>query len=102
MGIVKDLKTVEGRVHLILQKYPETRDNDRILFLAYHSLYNGLKDVIKTGDYQKFREWILSPDTPIFESLSRSRRRIQEEHPELEGDKATRMDTETEVREMMR
>jgi hypothetical protein len=102
VGIVKDLKTVEGKVHQILQKYPATRDSDKLLWLAYNSLYNNLKSVIKSGEYDQFKQWILSPDTPIFESLSRARRKIQEQHPELEGDKATRMETETEVREMMR
>lgn len=102
MGIIRDLKTVEGKVHDLLVRYPEVRDSDKLLWLAYNALHNDLKEVIGTGSYKMFKDWVLKVDTPVFESLSRARRKIQEAHPELEGAKAQRMEIEGEVREMMR
>lgn len=102
MGIVNDLKTISNRVLLILQKYPETRDSDKVLWLAYNSIYNDLKGVIASGDYSAFKSWVLKDNTPVFESLSRCRRKLQEQYPELAGKKAERMEIEAEVREMMR
>lgn len=100
MNFISDLNTVSSRVHLILQTYPETRDSDKLLWLAYNSLHNDLKSVIKSGDYFTFKMWILQNNTPIFESLSRARRKIQQQFPELEGQKEARLETEKEVRDL--
>jgi hypothetical protein len=101
MGIIRDLKTVEGRVHDILVKHPQCRDNDKLLWLAYNRIWNNL-DANALTSYETFKAWVLKDTTPVFESLSRARRKIQEQHPELEGAKAIRMELESEVRNLMR
>jgi hypothetical protein len=102
MSVIEDLKTVENRVKVILIKYPETRNNDKKLWLAYNLLHNDLKPVVKTGDWETFRVWIMSKKTPMFESLSRARRKIQEDHPVLAGAKKKRLKIAEEVKEWSR
>jgi hypothetical protein len=40
--MITDLIKVQDRVEYILSLYPETRDSDKLLWLAYNSLFNGL------------------------------------------------------------
>lgn len=101
MAMADDIKKVSNRILIILQTFPQTRDSDKLLWLAYNCQFNGLKDVIKEGSYDAFKHWLLKADTPAFESLSRCRRKLQELHPELEGQKDQRMESEFEVRQMM-
>lgn len=76
------LKTVEGKVKVILQKNEDARNDDMVLYLA---LCNAcLKDAGAMPLAQimtKHRELGL----PSFESVGRTRRKLQERHPELLG-----------------
>jgi hypothetical protein len=97
--MVNDLLKVEDRVKTILTKYPETRDSDKLLWLAYNSIYNNLKNVLK--DYSLFKRWLLNKNTPVFESLSRARRKVQEENKGLHGKKyLARQEEANAVREL--
>lgn len=89
--MIEDLVKVQDKVKYLLEKYPETRDSDKVLWLAYNCVFNYLKETIETGNYSAFKNWLCRKDTPVFESLSRARRKVQEEHPRLSGDKPTRM-----------
>jgi len=81
--VIQDLLKVEDRVKDILEKYPACRDSDKKLWLAYNCLYNNLQGI--QWNYASFRDWILSETTPVFESLSRARRKVQENFPHLVG-----------------
>lgn len=98
----KDIIKVNEKVESILSRYAETRDSDKKLWLAYNVIYNDLKNVLGEANYYKFRKWLLQEKTPVFESLSRCRRKIQENRPELEGNKSRRLEEEKEIRDMMR
>ena len=98
MSVAEDLLTVEDRVRAILVKFKATRDNDKLLWLAYNYAHNDLKGKIEAGDWNAFRAWIMNRNTPMFESLSRSRRKLQERFPELGGDKEKRLAIAEEVR----
>ncbi len=76
------LKTVEGKVKVILQKNEDARNDDMVLYLALCNVC--LKDAGAMPLAQimtKHRELGL----PSFESVGRTRRKLQERHPELLG-----------------
>ncbi len=76
------LKTIEGKVRAVLQENEDARNDDMVLYLA---LCNAcLKDAGAMPLAQimtKHRELGL----PSFESVGRTRRKLQERHPELLG-----------------
>jgi hypothetical protein len=86
---------VQDRVEYLLEKYVETRDSDKLLWLAYNAVFNDLKAHLV--NYNMFRAWLLKPKTPVFESLSRARRKIQEEKIELRGQYYSRRQDEAEA-----
>lgn len=70
---------VKDRVAKLMEEYPELRDNDTLLFLAYMVKYHYLREVIGPGAYNDLKRILLNDSTPKFESISRARRKIQEE-----------------------
>lgn len=99
--MIRDLIKVEDRISFLLEKYPETRDNDKLLWLAYTVMFEGLREHLQ--DYDVFKRWLLRKDTPVFESLSRARRKIQETRFDLRGEGyRARKDEEEEVKEWSR
>lgn len=97
--MISDLIKVEDRVAHILRKYPQTRDSDKKLWLAYNVLFNDLKEVMSPAEYSVFREWLLRDDTPVFESLSRMRRKLQEKDKSIAGNRVKRMEEAENVRQ---
>jgi len=89
MSVETDLLSgkTQDKVENLLQKYPELRDNDKTLFLTYLNLYHGLRDKLRSAHdpYEVFKEIILSEDVPMFESVSRARRKLQEMRAHLRG-----------------
>lgn len=76
------LKTIEGKVKAILQRNEDARNDDMVLYLALCNLY--LEDAGNMPLAQiltNYRELGL----PSFESVGRTRRKLQERHPELLG-----------------
>lgn len=96
--MLSDYVKVQDRVKFLLERYPEVRDSDKLLWLAYNCHFNNLKEVTYTGKYENFKAWLLREEVPVFESLSRARRKIQEENPELAGEKTKRLIEEKKVR----
>lgn len=96
--MLSDYVKVQDRVKFLLERYPEVRDSDKLLWLAYNCHFNNLKEVTRTGRYDCFKDWMLREEVPVFESLSRARRKIQETRPELAGEKAKRLIEEEKVR----
>ncbi len=84
------LTNITKLVKSILEKYPETRDDDYILWLKV--LSNTQSDI---PDYTKMplSEFLINAKYmrfPHYESVSRSRRKIQEKYPELRATEETR------------
>ena len=77
-----NLKTIEGKVRAVLQENEDARNDDMVLYLALCNLY--LKDA---GAMPLARILLNRKELglPSFESISRTRRRLQEKHPELLG-----------------
>jgi hypothetical protein len=90
MDMLSQVKSNRDKVKTILEKYPETRNSDKLLWLAYMCFYKELKFIIGEENYVKFRALLLQESTPTFESLTRARRKIQEEHELLQASQGTR------------
>ncbi len=74
------LKKIESNVHAILLKYPESRSNDFILYALYiEETRTDLRNVeliyaLKNSESLKL---------PSYESVTRTRRKLQSEFPKL-------------------
>ena len=78
---MKDLKTIESRVRAILANNEEARDDDMILYLLYCNRYGEVRVgelpfEMVMNNYKVFH-------IPCFESVRRTRPKIQAATPEL-------------------
>lgn len=67
--------SVATRVKEILKKFPETGENDKLLFLAYLVIHHNLRKNLGEDAYLKLKEGLL--EAPSFETLRRVRQKIQ-------------------------
>lgn len=96
---MNNLYDLTGLVHDILKENEQARNSDNLLFylvckrLCPYALEDKFGDVLMTfSDY----------DLPHYESVGRARRKVQEAHPELAGNrlvKRWRAEKEAEFRE---
>ena len=77
-----NLKTIEGKVKSILQKNEDARNDDMVLYLVLCNLY--LKDA-GTMPLAEIMTRHKELGLPSFESVGRTRRKLQEKCPELLG-----------------
>ena len=77
-----NLKTVEGKVKAVLQKNEDARNDDMVLYLALCNLYLKNAGTMPLAEIMTRHKEL---GLPSFESISRTRRRLQEKHPELLG-----------------
>ena len=79
---MKNLKTIENKVKMILKKNEDARNDDMVLYLALCNLC--LKDAgaIPLAEIMTQHK---SLGLPSFESVSRTRRKLQARQPELAG-----------------
>ena len=80
--LMDSLKTIEGKVKSVLQKNEDARNDDMVLYLALCNLY--LKDA-GTMPLAEIMTRHKELGLPSFESVGRTRRKLQERHPELLG-----------------
>ena len=78
---MKDLKTIESRVRAILANNEEARDDDMILYLMYCNHYGEVRVgelpfEMVMNNYKVFH-------IPCFESVRRTRQKIQAATPEI-------------------
>ena len=79
---MRNLKTIENKVKTILKKNEDARNDDMVLYLALCNLC--LKDAgaIPLAEIMTQHR---SLGLPSFESVSRTRRKLQARYPELAG-----------------
>lgn len=100
--MLEDIEKVKDQVAYCLEHYPDTRDNDKLLTLGIYALFYGLKKSLGQDAYNKFREWLLSNEVPANESITRCRRKFQEDG-KWRGEKyELRQDEEGVIREYYR
>ena len=74
------LERMQDKVEWVLGRYPQTRDNDRLLIcVIYKGFYNA--DISNVS----FKEMVLDETLPNFETIRRCRQKAQADHPELRG-----------------
>lgn len=98
----KDLVLVKDKVEFILERYPETRDCDKKLWLAYLCIFCDLKDTIGYGNYLKVKEIILSPKTCSMESVRRVRQKFQENKQYVGTKRAKKLEEQEKVKEWVK
>lgn len=79
-GMTKEeLKTIEQKVLYELEKFPITRNSDKMLVtMVYMDFYNMTSETPFVD--------VMSSKLPNYESISRARRKIQETREDLRGD----------------
>ena len=79
---MENLKTLEGKVRDILKNYQDARDDDMVLYLVLCNEYLENAGKISLAEIMAKHK---SFGLPGFESVSRTRRRLQARYPELLG-----------------
>ena len=77
-----NLKTIEGKVRAVLQENEDTRNDDMVLYLALCNLYLADAGNMPLAQILTNHKEL---GLPSFESMGRTRRKLQERHPELLG-----------------
>lgn len=99
MSLSNELRTTKSKVETILYEHPDTRDNDKYLWLAYMNKYHSLRALLGEEAYKALRFIILHPRTPLFESVRRVRQKLQEEGKYLGKKRKQRKNAEQDVRD---
>lgn len=85
------LKRMQDKVEWALNKYPQTRDNDRLLICVIYARFYGA-DLTAP-----FKATMLDHNLPNFETIRRCRQKAQEQHPDLRGKRdSERLDRQKE------
>lgn len=93
---MSDLLQVKRRVEIILEENPATRDSDDLLYLEVIKKTAPEAENLSVRCFLKHRKDL---EVPSFESVRRSRQKIQAERPELKGNnESERRDSEAEFR----
>lgn len=81
--MIKKIKSITKTVEHFLRNDARTRDNDRLLVLRVWAHQNPfLRGELKFFD---FSQDFIKGEYADFESIRRSRQKLQEKHPELRG-----------------
>jgi len=96
------MKKAKHRVEKILSDYPETRDSDKLLWLAYLVIYHDLKNVIGEYAYRDFRTLLMEKETVTMESIRRMRQKFQESGKYIGNKRKFKLDEAEIVRESIR
>lgn len=81
---------IKNLVKLVLEKYPETRDNDnKLLFKVWETEMPDLNAYL----YKGFKNMIILGELSHFESIRRNRQKLQAEYPELRGERYNKRKT---------
>ncbi len=78
-----ELRTTTEQVKYILERFPEARNSDDVLYLKVCERISSLCVNMSFKDVLTNRK---AYNLPAFESVRRSRQKIQQHHPELAGD----------------
>jgi hypothetical protein len=95
----RSLEKAKDRVEYLLRQFPETRDCDRLLWLAYLCTFHNLQGAIREHGYAGLRKIVCDPATCSMESVRRTRQKFQEGGRYLGEKRQERLREEVEVRE---
>lgn len=99
-NFLEQIEKVKDRVEHILEAYPQTRNSDKLLWLAYMSMFGEIKEVMDDRTYQSFKKLLMDEKTPTFESLSRCRRKLQESGEKLQASDEVKSERKLSAKEV--
>lgn len=79
---MRNLKTIEGKVKAILEKDEEARNDDMLLYLKVCNTFLKGTGAMPFAEVMAQYKYL---GLPNFESVGRTRRKLQEKYPELMG-----------------
>ena len=85
MTYIESLKDVKTKVQELLTKNANTRDSDNLLVATFYFYEMGGKEQLSKISAYDFLKKMSTGELTRFESISRARRKIQEDYPELRG-----------------
>ena len=80
---MKNLKTIEAKVKTILLKNEDARNDDMVLYLALCNMCLKNAGAMPLAEIMTQYQYL---GLPSFESVGRTRRKLQAKYPELLGD----------------
>jgi hypothetical protein len=83
--MINKIKNIKPKVEELLKTFPECRDDDNRLYLKLCSWIDPVLRHPNTS-FKYFGTQLLNGTLPILESVTRARRKLQEENPELRGE----------------
>jgi hypothetical protein len=84
--IVKKMKSIKEQVRQILIDYPQYRDDDHKLTCAYYFIMYG-RESLESMTAMELLKQIADGRGPFPDTITRVRRKLQEQHPELRGER---------------
>ena len=100
--MLKDILNVKNKVKTILEKFPDTRDNDKLLWLALMVCNYNLREELGEHSYTIFKLWLLKNKIPTFESVTRVRRKFQEQGQYVGTKRVHKLNEEATVRDFFK
>ena len=78
--MIEDIENYKDRVEFLLSKYPECRDDDKKLWVAYLNVYHNLSEAMRSASdpWVAFKDVLYDGDTAMPESVRRIRQKFQE------------------------
>lgn len=106
MAASDDMTKIRGKVSMVLSKFPQTRDSDKLLWLGFMAMFHDLPRQVNTPSmsdpYTTFKTILMDENTPTFESITRVRRKLQAEGKFLGTNQEEKQAEADRVREVMR
>lgn len=84
---MKNMRKLEGIVKDALEESKEARDDD---FLLIFNVYKAINESVIYKDFRQVMRDHVEFRLPSFESITRARRKIQKEYPELVSSRKTK------------
>ena len=100
--ILSDINETGSEVYRLLMKYPHLRDNDQRLVATFHNYEVGGTKILSSMTAIEYLNAIIESRLTNPETITRARRKVQEEYPETRGGKyLKRKKAEYEIREQI-
>ena len=96
--MIRTLKLTKDKVEYLLERFPQTRDSDTVLFLGYLKQFYGADKIVNGDGWEGFCRLMLSKRMPTPATLKRVRAKIQEEGRFVGTKRSRRMKTAESVR----
>mgnify|MGYP003606029781 CR=1 FL=1 len=87
---MKNSEVIREKIRDLLVKYPDFRNDDKKLWLAYLNVNFDLKKKMNYESYELFKKTILSDSTPSLGTITKLRRKVQEEESALAAPSKTK------------